>query len=234
MNGKKPALEFLESEFSLEELEHKTRELYSYFTYSPYSCYSIFNKIFYVNYKFLFGQDRIEETMLLMLKNYYRNEFFIKNRFCSSILKDSKFIMEYPVGECRADILSLSKKLPVCYEIKTKYDTLARINRQLATYTKVFPYTYAICSEDKLSAIISQIPKYCGIYSYKDRSNCSFTKIRSATLSPSLENSTILSCFRKSEKTALLSKAKERNISDFDAVNLSCKLAKNLLVRYAK
>lgn len=227
-------LTVLQVSFSSQELEEKTRQLFhSWLVHKDFELE--FYHLFSLRYKLLFGSTVYEQALLLLLQNYYRNEFFVKEILYSELLKDNYFLSEYPVGDCRADVISFCKSFPVCYEIKTKYDSLSRLEKQICTYTAIFPYTSVVCSEDKRNDVLQMIPEYCGLYYYKDRSNCRIIKQRGATLSPVLDNMAILSCFRSDERRREFGSNDSETISaTYSSHELSSRLACRLKSRIGK
>lgn len=184
--------------FSNIELENKTKGLYR-------TCRGDYNEIIYkfedffgVSYKLAFGNKDPKICITDLLNEYYQNECYIKDAFSLKYLKNDKAIYEYPVNYSRADIIDVCNSLN-CYEIKTKYDNLNRLCKQLEDYSKVFEYVYVVCSEDKYADVKKMIPSYCGIISYKDRKNCSFNKRINASKSPNFSIYEVLNCFNKKE-----------------------------------
>ena len=227
-------LTIMQASFSSLELEEKTRLLFQAWL-SQKEFESQFNCLFSISYKLIFGYTTYEQALLLLLQNYYRNEFFVKEVLYSELLKGGCHLSEYPVGECRADVLSLDESYPACFEIKTKYDSLFRLEKQIGTYTSVFPYTSVVCSDDKRNEVLEMIPDYCGLYYYKDRSNCRIVRQRGAKVSPVLNSMAILSCFRTAERRKEFG-TDDCNVisSEYSSLELSSRLAVYLKSRIRK
>lgn len=184
--------------FSVKELENRTKGLYRTCRGDYNEIIDKFEDFFGISYKLAFGSEDPKICITNLLNEYYQNECYIKDAFSSKYLKSEKTIYEYPINDSRADIIDICNSLS-CYEIKTKYDNLSRLCKQLKDYSKVFEYVYVVCSEDKYNDVKKMIPSYCGIISYKDRKNCSFNKRVNASKSPNINIYEVLNCFNKKE-----------------------------------
>lgn len=105
----------------------------------------------------------------ILLKKY-RCEYVYKNIIVNKIVlgkhssSNSFIINELPVYNCKADSVVLNGTSTV-YEIKTKYDNLERIERQVNAYEKAFDkINIVIDSDDSKSNNLTKIlPKNVGI-----------------------------------------------------------------------
>ena len=189
---------WLEEIFSKRELEEKTRNLYYSYKATGSSFDVIFEDIFSISYRVAFKDMPYDECMLKLLGKYYPNEWFVKNVLRKKRIKNHSFVFEFPINNSRADAVEIGKKLS-CYEIKTKYDSLDRLSRQIEDYAKFFEYVYVVCSSDKVNKVTDIIPEYCGIISYKDRSNCSLKTVIKAQKSPKIDVRGVLNGFKIGE-----------------------------------
>jgi len=104
----------------------------------------------------------------------YRNEYIYKNVIANEIILGrhsfgkSKMLSELRVGNCKADVVILNGSLTV-YEIKSEYDTLNRLERQINTYSKVFEYVNVITTQKNLSRINLMIPNFVGVLMLTDK-----------------------------------------------------------------
>lgn len=86
------------------------------------------------------------------LEKQYPNEYIYKNILANKILlgihslNTSFMLTELRVNNSKADCVIINGTLTV-YEIKTKYDTLQRLSKQLDDYKKVFEKIYIITDE---------------------------------------------------------------------------------------
>ena len=106
--------------------------------------------------------------MEALMVHYYHNEAFIKAMFIKELKKQkSVSFFELPIKDSRIDLCSINGH-SVAYEIKTKYDTLKRLNKQVNDYLSAFEYVYVVCSSDKTGLVQSTVPNCVGIYGNHD------------------------------------------------------------------
>lgn len=108
-------------------------------------------------------RDFYEKSFEILEKNY-ANEYVFKNLIANKILcgrhslRTATMLSEFRVGKNKADCIILNGK-STCYEIKTDYDSLNRLEDQLNSYVQLFDEVYVVCSkkyEDQLLANISE------------------------------------------------------------------------------
>lgn len=98
----------------------------------------------------------------------YRDEYVYKAALTRNVLlgkhnlRTASMITEFRVGECKADVVILNGTGTV-YEIKSERDSLTRLERQIAAYSKVFATVNVIASECHVNAITNRIPKDIGV-----------------------------------------------------------------------
>jgi len=94
----------------------------------------------------------------------YRSEYVYKNVIANKILRGELFLdlsyilTELDAGKCKADVVVLNGTSAV-YEIKSEYDSLDRIHRQISEYKKIFDKVNVITCETqamKLKKILSE------------------------------------------------------------------------------
>ncbi len=113
----------------------------------------------------------------LLFKNY-RNEYIYKNVIANKILlskhslNTSQMLTEFRVGKCKADVVLLNGVSTV-YEIKSQYDSFARLEKQLQAYFEVFDYIYVITSPSQAPKLNSIIPDKAGILVLTNRNTIS-------------------------------------------------------------
>lgn len=170
-----------------------------------------------------FSSDIWGLSNALML-HYYHNEAFVKYRFVESELADGREVsaFEVPVGQSRADLCRIGSRSE-CYEIKTAYDKLDRLAKQLQDYSSVFEYVYVVCPESRLDEILPLIGEEIGIYTYDDRrKNTRFRQRRRASRSTAIDPTKQIQC-------ALL---QEEGNADPEQINAAFKA--KYIRRYAK
>lgn len=116
-----------------------------------------------------------EEARQVINELYRRNrrdETIIKAEFIDKVASKQSsnniIAFEVPVGRSRADICRLGRFSTV-FEIKTEYDSFARLQSQLEDYLEVFDYCYIIVPENRQAKARSIIPEACGIISYNPK-----------------------------------------------------------------
>lgn len=108
------------------------------------------------------------------LTKNYANEYVYKNLIAQKILigrhslNTATMLSEFRVGVNKADCVILNGK-STCYEIKTDYDSLTRLEDQLAAYMKIFDEVYVVCSLKHLKNVEASIDTRVGILILSDR-----------------------------------------------------------------
>lgn len=199
-----------------------------------------FDRVFYdfcgFDYEFLLGNDPYEKFVYQLLKNYYRNDFFIRHTFFDKVLSKKKAVsfFEMPISSSRVDMASVNGT-SIGYEIKTEYDNLQRLEKQIADYSRILEYVYVVCPDSMIPDVLSTIPDYCGIFSYDGRrSNASFKVFSEAKKSPNLDVSTMVRCMLKEERKNAFQETRVEAITEkhsLDEVNKALK--RTLKERYA-
>lgn len=171
---------------SKEEILESVKSLYSSYVSDYMNFGHVFESLFSLPYGFVFGNLSYDDAMLGFLNFYYRNELFVKRALEYSSYLKMPFIEELPLLESRVDIASVGD-YSYAFEIKTKYDTLERLDKQICDYSKCFEKVYVVCSSDKYSRVADIIPAYCGILTYSDSGRCNFKRKRTAKLSGNID-----------------------------------------------
>lgn len=103
-----------------------------------------------------------------LISKHYRYEYFFKNTIANKLLlgkhslNTATLLSEFRVGKNIADCV-LINGVSTCYEIKTEYDSLARLDEQLNAYCQLFDRVYVIIDERFINDILSKTPKHVGI-----------------------------------------------------------------------
>ncbi|ABI71497.1 sce7726 family protein [Shewanella frigidimarina] len=117
--------------------------------------------------------DVFEETYATLDK-HYRYEYFYKNTIANNrllgrhSLRTAAMITEFRVGKNIADCVIFNGS-STCYEIKTEFDSLSRLDAQLESYLKLFDNTYVVSDSKFLSTLNAMIPKDVGIIELSKR-----------------------------------------------------------------
>jgi hypothetical protein len=119
-----------------------------------------------------------ETAFSLLKREGYRDEYIYKTALTHKILlgkhslQTASMLNEFRVGGCKADIAILNGTASV-YEIKSERDSLARLERQITAYAKVFAKVNVIASENHVDAVIGTVPNDVGILVLNNRHHIS-------------------------------------------------------------
>ncbi len=183
-----------------------------------------------VSYHFLFGDTAPDKFITNLLDSAYRNDFLIRYSFFNDVLSRNKgatSFFEFPINDSRADIVSINGK-SVAYEIKTQYDTLDRLAKQVNDYSLAFEYVYVICDDQSLKNVIKIIPPHCGIYTYSRKNKLIFKLYKKATKSNVMDSEVMIKMFLQKEKNHYFEKQQNNEIlvrNDTERINYYLKKA---------
>lgn len=143
----------------------------------------------------------------LLFKNY-RNEYVYKNVLANKILlgkhslNTSQILTEFRVGRSKADVVLLNGTSTV-YEIKSEYDSFARLERQIQSYFEIFDYINVITSPLQAKKLDSILPDKAGILVLTDRNTIS-TKRKPKSNRENINPATLFDSIRKAEYTRII------------------------------
>ncbi len=138
----------------------------------------------------------------------YRNEYVYKNVIASKILlgrhslNTSFMLSEFRVANCKADTVVLNGTSNA-YEIKTDYDSIDRLERQLQAYRRVFDRVHVVTSEKQLGKVMASVDGDVGVIVLTDR-NTLRTVQDTSSLRSGVEPSTIYDSLRRYEYVEIL------------------------------
>lgn len=101
-------------------------------------------------------------------KKQHRHEYIYKAAIAKKILlgthslNTASMLTEFRVGDCKADVVILNGTA-TAYEIKSERDSLSRLQKQVATYLRVFATTNVIVGENHLDDVLASIPAEVGV-----------------------------------------------------------------------
>lgn len=139
--------------------------------------------------------DFLRQTYQIIAKGY-PNEYIYKNTLLTNWLiedlgrDDSKLYSEFRVGGAVADLV-IFNGTSKAFEIKTKFDSDARLPHQLENYRKAFNYIYLVVPEENRMLYLQQ-DKQIGIITYQKSKEQSFKKLRVAQQQTSLDPNSIM------------------------------------------
>lgn len=102
------------------------------------------------------------------LSNNYRNEYVYKNVIANKILlgkhslNTSRMLTEFRVGTNKADVVLLNGSSTV-YEIKSEYDSFARLEKQIRSYLEMFDYINVVTSSSQVNKLNEFLPNSVGL-----------------------------------------------------------------------
>ncbi|WP_312975490.1 sce7726 family protein [Stutzerimonas nitrititolerans] len=138
----------------------------------------------------------------------YKNEYYFKNIIAKKILigrhslKTATMLSEFRVGNNKADCVILNGT-STCYEIKSEYDNLSRLQEQLDSYLKVFDKVYVVTTEKHYEKLEPCMPASVGVLQLSSRNT--LTELKSAGLSESpVDIEILMSSLRKSEYMSIV------------------------------
>ncbi len=153
-------------------------------------------------------RDLFDTAFSLLKREGYRHEYIYKAALTHNILlgthrlKTASMLTEFRIGECKADVAILNGTSTV-YEIKSERDSLSRLERQVAAYSKVFATVYVIAAEGHVSSILKSVPPYVGVMRLNNRYQ--IQKVREALDQPERTNpNAIFDSIRTQEARAIL------------------------------
>ncbi|MCG2835322.1 sce7726 family protein [Photobacterium sp. WH77] len=120
----------------------------------------------------------IFEKAYLELSKHYRHEYYYKNTIANKrllgrhSLDTATMLSEFRVGRNIADCVIINGH-STCYEIKTEFDTLVRLEEQLHSYCLLFDKVYVVSDEKYLSDVISMAPCHVGVIQLTKRNTLS-------------------------------------------------------------
>ena len=215
--------------FGKREFSEKSKKwLKSYNSFDPeYVLLDSFKNAFEEDpFLFEISEENVRELANEIATTYYRNEAVIKSLFAKTVLNKNEVIAGYelPIKDNRLDICAIIHGSSYAFEIKTKYDTTLRLEKQLNTYSEFFENVYVICSSEKTKHILDSIPSSIGVYEYDDGDKrISFSLVREATKNEYCNNANPLFKQSLAEKygdswRAFAQKGKTTGNLDFQAV----------------
>lgn len=195
---------YLEQIYDENQLKDITYLIYKNFKNNKTITNSFFDCCFDYPYEMIFGDEDIDASIYYLLKNYYKNEYFIKRSFYNKVLskKESIVLFELPLEKSRLDIASVNGKA-IAYEIKTEFDNLNRLENQINDYLLYFEYVYIICNKEKVEEVFGLIPSEVGVYVYNEKiTDNGYTLIKKASMNSNINIDKIISFIGKKDSRA--------------------------------
>jgi len=171
-----------------------------------------------------------QKTSNILLR-HHQGEQSLKYKLARAFRKkDYVAAFEVRAKDSRADFVVINGDSK-CFEIKSKVDTLRRLDKQSADYHHVFEYNTVVVDSKHLETIASTLPQHYGIWYFDGNRRVEY---RAADRSPSLDPIAQLAMLTKQErKTAFGNTELNAILSDFDADTINEGLKTILKKRYA-
>ena len=139
----------------------------------------------------------------LLLKQY-RCEYVYKNTITTKLyltgrhsFENSLLTDEFSIGNSRADVVILNGTSTV-YEVKSKYDSLERLECQITDYRKVFDRIYVVTTAEKSKLVLDKVSGLVGVLVLCDNGN--LDTIRKAESNKvNTDPAVIFNCMRRAE-----------------------------------
>ncbi len=145
----------------------------------------------------------IFDITLKQLSTDYRSEYYFKNTIAlrrllgRHSLNTAVMLSEFRVGRSKADCVIVNGKT-TCYEIKSEYDTLNRLDEQLNDYLKLFDEVYVVCSPKNLRAVLEATDERVGVIELTKRNYLSEKRSPTPRINP-IDIEILIKSLRKDE-----------------------------------
>jgi hypothetical protein len=119
-------------------------------------------------------RDVFERAFEQLKQHGRRDEYIYKAALTHRVLlgthslRTACMLSEFRTGDCKADIAILNGTTTV-YEIKSERDSLTRLERQIASYRKIFASVFVIAGENHIDSILDATPRDVGVMSLDRR-----------------------------------------------------------------
>jgi len=160
----------------------------------------------------------IFEKTYLEVEKLYRFEYVYKNTIVNKILlgrhslNTATMLTEFRVDKNIADCVVVNG-ISTCYEIKTEFDSLIRLQEQLDSYQKTFDRVYVVIDEKHTNNVSSEVTDSVGIISFTKKNTLSVVK-KADDISPDLFSIDIAMNSMRSGEYKLLAEKLSGNIPD--------------------
>jgi len=146
-----------------------------------------------------------EFTTLLydVLLARYRCEYVYKNEIANKIvlgrhsINTAQLLSELRVGTSKADLVIINGTSTV-YEIKSHYDSLARLAGQLESYSRVFDHINVVVAPSQVDQVTQYVAEEVGVLVLTDRKTLSIVRPSSSNIQ-NVEQGALFDLLRKSE-----------------------------------
>ncbi len=149
-----------------------------------------------------------------IVMNYYMGEKKVKYHLAKKFInrQDEVSLFEFNIGTSRLDFARING-YSYAYEIKTEFDTLEKLEKQLLDYSRVFDYIHAVVHPKYRKKVLELVPEYCGVATYNsDKEGFPFHYIKKRKLNPNIDSEIQLKTLTVKEINSIL---KAYDINDY-------------------
>jgi hypothetical protein len=125
-----------------------------------------------------------------LLMKYYPSERVIKYHLAKLFMgcKRDTTLFEMAINSSRLDLGRVNGH-SYAYEIKTEFDTLAKLQKQMDDYSQVMEYVYVVTTDPHITEAMPLLPPHCGLIRYELKKERFRTEeIKPATLNPFIDS----------------------------------------------
>ncbi|HMK07220.1 MAG TPA: sce7726 family protein [Flavobacterium sp.] len=139
----------------------------------------------------------------------YNGEQVLKYKL-AQLFKCKEYVgaFEVKAKSSRADFLVINGDTK-CFEVKSKIDTLARLNKQSQDYKDIFEYNTVVVDKKHLMPVRAIVPEYYGIWYFQGHKKIEY---RNALLSPFIDAEAQLAMLTKKELKTFFGDADAKTI----------------------
>lgn len=152
--------------------------------------------------------DAYDQAFKILKQRGFRDEYIYRSAVTHKILlgkhslKTTTMLSEFRAGASKSDMVVLNGHA-CAFEVKSERDSLARLEKQVEDYSRVFGNVTVICSENHVRAVLQKVPKAVGVMSLSARYQLSTH--RDAVSQPDRTDPVkVLECLRSSEAENIL------------------------------
>ena len=152
-------------------------------------------------------RDFFDQLFDILFRSY-RNEYIYKNAIANKILlgrhslNSSFMLTEFRVGNCKADTIILNGTSSV-YEIKSAFDNMDRLKRQISSYSLIFDHIHVITSDEQLQKVSEEIDDSIGLMVLSNRHTISTVR-NSRSMKHQVRPAAIFDSLRRAEYTQII------------------------------
>lgn len=112
--------------------------------------------------------DAFDEAFKLLRMSGLRSEYIYRTAIVRNVLlgthslNSASMLTEFRTGQSKADLVILNGTAAV-YEIKSERDSLARLEKQINDYQKVFAKVFVIAGADHVDSVAKLVPENIGV-----------------------------------------------------------------------